>query len=464
MNEARLKTFVGTLAVFAAALCASWLYAYGEQFGWRLLVGMAIFAGFILVGEAFSTRINGRVTVSPTDIGLIAAVAILGPVWAVIAALPADLLVARRSWLRMAYEASHTVIIVFLSGTVFSFVANPLLIGGAGPSADLFYGALVAGTALVAANVILDGTLLRVKYGQPLRQSWRENTQPYLFSNAVDVLTAGFGVIALAAYGPIGILLVFAGSLGSQVLIYFARQHKDRIEVLQERTISLETALATSNAAFGTMMVQELGRRDGYTHRHAAATAVYAADLAHEMKLDETRVERMRLAGLLHNIGMFGLPEELLLSAGKLNSVAQYQVAEHPVRGERVLGAVPEYGEMAQWVRWHHERPDGRGYPDNLRGPWIPLEAKILAVAQAYAAMVLDQPRRPGTGPDEARRELGKGAETQFDGLAVRAFLRILDTESEGYRMADDHRFALSAPDQGHHQVSGEGSGRATVT
>jgi HD-GYP domain-containing protein (c-di-GMP phosphodiesterase class II) len=196
------------------------------------------------------------------------------------------------------------------------------------------------------------------------------------------------------------------------------------------------------------MIIQDLGRRDGYTHRHAAATAVYASDLGREMKLDDTRAERLRMVGLLHNIGLFGLPEELLLATGKLNSIAQSQLAEHPARGEKALAAIPEFEEMAGWVRWHHERPDGRGYPDKLRGSWIPLEAKILAVAQAYAAMVLDQPRRPGMRSAGAREVLSAGIDTEFDGVVVRAFLRILDTESEGYRMADDYRFVFPAPEE----------------
>jgi HD-GYP domain-containing protein (c-di-GMP phosphodiesterase class II) len=111
------------------------------------------------------------------------------------------------------------------------------------------------------------------------------------------------------------------------------------------------------------------------THRHAAATATYAADLAREMKLDETRVGRLRMAGLLHNIGLFGLPEDLLLATGKLNSIAQSRLAEHAARGEEALAAVPEFEEMASWVRWHHERPDGRGYPTSCAAPgyrWKP--------------------------------------------------------------------------------------------
>ena len=300
---------------------------------------------------------------------------------------------------------------------------------------------------MLAVNQALNMGLMKVKYRQRLEETWNELVQPYLLAHAISVLTVGVGVLVMLTYGPIAALVVVAGSIGSQVLVYRSREQVEENRELRGRIGSLEEALATSNNTFGTMIIQDLGRRDGYTHRHAAATAVYAADLARELKLDETRAEQLRMAGLLHNIGLFGLPEELLLATGKLNSIAQSLLAEHPARGEEALSAIPEFGEMATWVRWHHERPDGRGYPDKLRSPWMPLEAKILAVAQAYAALVLDQPSRPGVGFAEAREKLGAGIDTEFDGVVVRALLRILETESEGYRMADDHRFVFPAPE-----------------
>lgn len=190
----------------------------------------------------------------------------------------------------------------------------------------------------------------------------------------------------------------------------------------------------------------DLGRRDRYTDRHAAATSVYAADIARELQMDDLHAECLGMAGLLHNIGMFSLPEEIVSATGKLNSLARSELEKHPVRGEQALAAVSEFKEMASWVRWHHERPDGRGYPDKLRAAWIPTEARILVVAQAYAAMAIDQPQRPGMSLGEARGQLNAGIDTEFDGVIVRAFARILDTESEGYRMADDYRFVFPAP------------------
>jgi HD-GYP domain-containing protein (c-di-GMP phosphodiesterase class II) len=448
VGDAHLKTYIGALAAVAALLAASWIYWYELLLDLRVGLGTAIFAAVVLLGDMFSIRINKRLTISASDAGLIMAVVVLGPTWAAVAALPASLFIARRDWLRVVYEVGHSTTIIYLAGVVFSFASEPLLLGNPGSLADILYGTLIAGMTLIVANKAIESVLVKIKFNQSFNETWNESFQPYLLSDAISVLTAGAGALALVAYGPIAAVVVVAGSIVSQFLVYRSREQTKEIKGLRERIGSLEEALTTSNATFGAMVIHDLGRRDGYTHRHAAATAVYAADLAREMKLDDTRAEQLRMAGLLHNIGLFGLPEDLLLVTGKLNSIARSRLAEHPARGEKALAAIPEFEEMAGWVRWHHERPDGRGYPDKLRGSWIPLEAKILAVAQAYAAMVLDQPRRPGIGSVEAREELSAGIDTKFDGVVVRAFLRILDTESEGYRMADDYRFVFPAPEE----------------
>src|SRR5919112_2335989 len=448
LNETRLRTYIGVLTVSAVALAASWIYWNGFRFEPRLALGAVVFATLILAGDLFPLRVSDRSTIGVWDVGLIVAVAILGPTWAAIAALPSAVYVGRRDWLRATYEIGHSVTIVYVAGIVFSFASQPLwLVDMTTVTSQAVYGTFAMGSALVGANMTVAALLLKIKYDQSVYETYKKDVEPYLFSDVLNVLTAGVGVLTLLKFGPIAGLIVVGGAIGSQVLVYRSREQVKENDELRERVDSLEQALATSNNTFGTMIIQELGRRDGYMHRHAAATAVYAADLGREMKLDDTRAEQLRTAGLLHNIGLFGLPEDLLLATGKLNSIALSQLAEHPARGEEVLAAVPEYKEMASWVRWHHERPDGRGYPDKLRGAWIPLEARILAVAQAYAAMVLDQPRRPGMESVEAREKLSAGIDTEFDGVVVRALLRLLDTESEGYRRADDHRFVFPVPE-----------------
>jgi HD-GYP domain-containing protein (c-di-GMP phosphodiesterase class II) len=311
------------------------------------------------------------------------------------------------------------------------------------------YATLVAGIVQEASSEAVNGILLRIKHNRAFHETWKDTVQPYLLPEALNILIAGLGVLTLVVYGPPAAVVVVAGSVGSLALMYRSREQVRENGELRARVESLEEALATSNMAFGTMIIRDLGQRDGYTHRHAAATATYAADLAREMKLDDTHVERLRMAGLLHNIGLFGLPDEMLLATGRPNSIARSRLDEHPARGAEALAAISEFEEMASWVRWHHERPDGRGYPHKLRGPWIPLESRILSVAQAYAAMILDQPRRAGLTPAQAREQLSAGIDTEFDGVVVRALLRLLDTESEGYRMADDHRFVFPSLESG---------------
>jgi HD-GYP domain-containing protein (c-di-GMP phosphodiesterase class II) len=442
-REHYLKTYIAALATFAFALCASWEYSYTLEIEPVLLIGTVVLACFVLLGDVFAVRITDRTAVSACAIALIVAVAELGPTWAALGAIPSALYVGRGNLLRTLYELGHSITMVYLAGIAFSFVSMPLLLGSSVPSATIFYGTLVAGTTLLAASEVVNLVLFRVKYDQPFRETWQAITQPYLASSAVNVLTAGLGVLAWEAYGPLAAVVMITGSIGSQTLVYRSREQVKENHELRRRVGSLEGALANSNMAFGTMIIRDLGQRDGYTHRHAAATATYAGDLAREMKLDDTHVERLRMAGLLHNIGLFGLPDEMLLATGRPNSIARSRLDEHPARGEEALAAIAEFEEMARWVRWHHERPDGRGYPDKLRGPWIPLEARILSVAQAYAAMILDQPRRPSMMYAQAREKLSAGVDTEFDGVVVRALLRLLDTESEGYRMADDHRFVL---------------------
>ena len=447
MGKTAVKTYVGGLAALAITFAASWTYWSGERLEVPFILGTLVFGVILCMACVYRIRVSEQSEISTLDIGLVAAVVMLGPFWAAVSALPCAVVVGRRDWLRTLYEASRNSVQVFLAGIVFSAVSEPLLEKAPELTAPVVYATLASGVVLLAVTYVADAGLLKVKYGRGLGIVWREHIEPYLLADGVNVLTAGLGVLALLEISPIAALVVIAGSVGSQVLVYFSREQVQENGELRARVESLEKSLATSNTAFGTMIIRDLGQRDGYTHRHAAATATYAADLAREMKLDDTHVERLRMAGFLHNIGMFGLPEDLLVATGRLNSIARSQLDEHPARGEEALAAVSEFKEMASWVRWHHERPDGRGYPDKLRGAWIPLEAKILSVAQAYAAMVLDQPRRPGMKPAEAREKLSAGIDTEFEGVVVRALLRLLDTETEGYRMADDHRFVFPSPE-----------------
>jgi HD-GYP domain-containing protein (c-di-GMP phosphodiesterase class II) len=145
------------------------------------------------------------------------------------------------------------------------------------------------------------------------------------------------------------------------------------------------------------------------------------------------------------DVGLLWVPDDVLLvPEERLNSLGRRHLEEHSIAGEEVLSGLPGLGEAARWVRWHHERPDGTGYPDRLKGAWTPQEARILAVSSLYASLVLDGPSSPALLPDEARRvlisEIGKAA----DENVARALLRLLDTEDDAYASASDERFAFA--------------------
>jgi diguanylate cyclase (GGDEF)-like protein len=167
--------------------------------------------------------------------------------------------------------------------------------------------------------------------------------------------------------------------------------------------------------------------------RHSETVGRYAEMTARELGLPEGRVARVRLAGMVHDIGKVGVPEAILQKPGALSEAELAIVKRHPELGAQILEH-PCLEDVGGWVGAHHERPDGRGYPLGLRGDEIPLEARIVAVADAYEAMTSDRAYRDSIGHAAARAELRRCAGSQFDAAVVEAFLGCLERESERAR------------------------------
>jgi HD-GYP domain-containing protein (c-di-GMP phosphodiesterase class II) len=137
---------------------------------------------------------------------------------------------------------------------------------------------------------------------------------------------------------------------------------------------------------------------------------------------------------LVHDIGKVGLPPGLLDKAGPLTMDERREMEKHSEIGERILAKVEDYAQIARIVRHHHERVDGQGYPDRLRGDHIPLISRILAVADAYNAMTSDRPYRDAMPAIVARLRLAQASDTQFDASVVAALEVILAGAPEAYR------------------------------
>ena len=172
--------------------------------------------------------------------------------------------------------------------------------------------------------------------------------------------------------------------------------------------------------------------RDPRGNRHAGAVAEYAVSLGRELGLPEQRLQRLRLAGMLHDIGKVGIPDSILEKPGPLSPSEWDQVRRHPEMAARILGA-KDLADIRGWILARHEQPDGHGYPHGLSGDEIPVESRILAVAESFDAMTSDRPYRSAKTRDEAIAELGRYSGVQFDGAVVDAFVRVLDSAPLAY-------------------------------
>jgi diguanylate cyclase (GGDEF)-like protein len=181
-------------------------------------------------------------------------------------------------------------------------------------------------------------------------------------------------------------------------------------------------ASAGEQLAAAMVLAEALDLRDVGTARHAHTVGQLAEQTGRHLGWDAGRLERVHAAGVLHDIGKLGLPDAILRKPGALDDDEWVEMRRHPEIGARILEHA-NLRDIAAWVRAHHERIDGRGYPAGLTGTDIPAEARVLAVADAYEAMTADRPYRPSIGAEGAEAELRRAAGTQFDAAVVEALL-----------------------------------------
>jgi len=174
--------------------------------------------------------------------------------------------------------------------------------------------------------------------------------------------------------------------------------------------------------AAAILLAETLDLRDPATAHHAQTVAALAEQTGRHLGWPTERVERLRAAGVVHDIGKLGIPDEILLKAGALDADEWREMRRHPELGAAILEHA-NLPDLAAWVRAHHERVDGTGYPAGLAGGAIPAEARVLAVADAYEAMTADRPYRASIGAHAAEAELRRAAGTQFDADVVDALI-----------------------------------------
>ena len=173
-----------------------------------------------------------------------------------------------------------------------------------------------------------------------------------------------------------------------------------------------------------TALAYALEAKNEYTAAHSLRVATTSAAIARELGMPEDDIDRIRLAGLIHDVGKIGVKESVLNKPSSLTSEEFEHVKRHCEIGQRILSPIVDDEQILLIVRHHHERYDGTGYPDRLFGEQIPLGARILAVADSYDAMTSDRPYRDPMSVETAFAEIERGKGIQFDPRVVNVFLR----------------------------------------
>jgi putative nucleotidyltransferase with HDIG domain len=180
-----------------------------------------------------------------------------------------------------------------------------------------------------------------------------------------------------------------------------------------------------------SILSRALEARDPYTRGHSVRVTAIAEAIARRLGWDEGQLELLKVGGPLHDVGKLGVSEEVLAKPGRLDEQELAQIREHPKLGARILLRVAALRGALPYVLYHHERWDGAGYPTGRAGEQIPLEARVLAVADAFDAMTSDRPYRPALDREEALAEVARCAGTQFDPEIVRIFLELFAEPAE---------------------------------
>jgi len=228
---------------------------------------------------------------------------------------------------------------------------------------------------------------------------------------------------------PVEINTTVLQRAGQRIVLAFARDITERKFAEEKLEKSYESLKKTLDDAIDTM-VKIVEMRDPYTAGHQRKVADLAIAIAREMKLEDTRIDQLRIAAVIHDIGKIYVPPDILSRPGKLADVEMQLIKTHSQHGYDIVKDMDFPCTVAKAVLQHHERLDGSGYPNSLKGEDTLLEAKILAVADVVEAMASYRPYRPALGIDKALEEISKNRGRLYDPDVVDACLKLFKEEA----------------------------------
>ena len=208
------------------------------------------------------------------------------------------------------------------------------------------------------------------------------------------------------------------------------------VDVKTQEVIAQSKKLTRLSTQVVMALAGAIDAKDTYTNGHSSRVALYSRTIAGLAGFTHEAQEEIYMIGLLHDVGKIGVPDAIINKPGKLNDEEYEIIKSHPVLGEKILRRIPDFPKLLTGARYHHERYDGKGYPDGLAGEQIPVEARIIAVADAYDAMSSRRSYRDVLPQAQIRAEMEEGKGTQFDPVFADIMLSMIDADT-GYEMRE---------------------------
>ena len=379
-----------------------------------------------VVAELVAARYSSQLTVSAAFVGGMVAVAFLGPAPAFVipaVSYAATWVVERYRWRALLINVAGSSTPTLLVAVVFQAI-DPERSG-------VTFILLIAAAAAVtmALNFLIAPLLFALLDGTSLTDNLRS------MKGLVAPVGLNIAVVAVIAgiYAQLGLLALVFVLLNVIAFTYMARL----VITARERTRQY------ANLSWGVLsgLIRTLDERDSRAARHCAAVAAFSRDIARHVRMSKGDQEFAHTAGLLHDIGKFVLSDRVMERGGQLEESDWRGIRRHPDIGAELLRDIGVYGPVAEIVRAHHERMDGRGYPRGLKDDEIPVIARIVAVAEVYDTLTAPDTYRTPMTSFEALNELRRVASKQLDANYVEALAALLSGRGVDYRHADEADF-----------------------
>src|SRR5947208_3173237 len=322
------------------------------------------------------------------------------------------------------------------------------LVGGMVPPGALVPTMLAVGVSAAvyfAANSLLTAGVITLTSDARFWQVWAQN---FAWMPVNYLATAVNGAALALAYQSLGLVGVLVFVLPLTIAwysfrLYMAkstqlRQRNQELVATNERLQRTSERLESSHVSVIAALLGSLAAKDQYTQGHSGATMHHALAVARSLGLGPDAIAAVNLGALFHDIGKIGIPEHILRKPTQLTEEEWAEMKTHPIIGANLIGEVPNLEQIRPIVLAHHERYDGSGYPNGLRGDQIPLAAQIIAVADTYEAMTSTRPYRAALSHEAALAELRLVSGTQLNPVVVDAFIRQLDPPGPGVAHAHD--------------------------